>query len=652
MKPSHIVIKGVLFIFILTAILITSYFVYDNNLIAFGLNYALDEKIYLPIIVTPPYSRGYELVFASNQDGDFDLYTMNPDGTDVTKLVDLIGNEDEPDWSPDGKRIVFTKNGSSICILEVSTTSIHCLSPGFSPDFSPDGSKIVFSDGPSGHVEIFVMNSDGSSRIQLTDNYYYSSLYPKWSPDGGKIVYDYHHNLWIMNSDGTEKTRITNNYSTQWAFSASWSPDGNKLAFVYVAEEDYEIVEWGIFTIDTDGTNLMQVTDVFYDDEPEWSPDGQKIIFMSNQDGYKFDDYSYDIYMINPDGSFQTRLTSSINDEWSPDWNPAVTYDLDNPRGDIAFRRAYSSKAKIYTIKADGTYLTALYPLVNVFPGSYAWSNNGEKIAFEGGIGRNGDAPRYLYIMNADGTNLRKIIQLTPISRFFSGSDFSWSPDDSKIVFNKFEDSSLSEIYVINVDGTELKQLTNLNHNSVYPSWSPDGSLIGFFSNDSGGTYGNLFTINPDGTNLTQITSDYEVDVRGWSWSPDGTEIAYISNIGTGYSLYKINKDGSGKTEIFSTPDMPIYNFDWSSDGERIAFSGDVGSGTDIFVINSDGSNLIRLTYDSCWFPSWSWDNSKIAYESSSTRDIFIMNDDGSGKVNISNSYFYMEEMPKWRNEK
>jgi dipeptidyl aminopeptidase/acylaminoacyl peptidase len=83
-----------------------------NHLIGRSSDYYLGGTIYLPVIFngSPTYPVGITTIaFASNQDGDFDIYKMNPDGSGVTKLTNLPGNEDEPDWSPDGNKIAFTK---------------------------------------------------------------------------------------------------------------------------------------------------------------------------------------------------------------------------------------------------------------------------------------------------------------------------------------------------------------------------------------------------------------------------------------------------------------------------------------------------------------------------------------------------------------
>jgi Tol biopolymer transport system component len=650
MKKSHLLIRILFILLLVSTMSVIADRLNKNHLIGRSSDYYLGGTIYLPVIFngSPTYPVGITTIaFASNQDGDFDIYKMNPDGSGVTKLTNLPGNEDEPDWSPDGNKIAFTKDGNSICVLEVSYSVINCLRSGFSPDFSPDGTKIAFSDGPSGNVEIFVMNSDGSNVVQLT-NGDFSALYPKWSPDGKKISYEYYHNIWIMNSDGRSKYNLTTNQSYEWAFSASWSPDSKKLVFV---NDNSGYNKWGIYSINIDRTNLTLLTNTFYDDEPVWSPDGQKIIFMSNHNGYNYGDYTYDLFSINPDGSCLTRLTSSSYDEWSPDWNPVQLYKLPNPTGDIAFISLESTQhartSTLYTIKADGTQMMALYPLVDASENGFAWSNLGDKIVFEGGIN---DNPRNIYIMNADGTTLQNIYQKAPRTYV---TNLSWSPDDSKIVFDEYINSS-RELFVINPDGSGLAQLTYLNSISEDPSWSPDGTLIGFLSN-SNGSFKTLFSIYPDGSNPTQMTPTDEVFGWRWSWSPDGTKIAYVSLDGNNHRhIYIMNKDGTGKTDIFSS-DMNIESFDWCPDGEKIVFSGDIFPVRNIYIINSDGNNLTQLTYDELSEnPHCSWDSTKIAYNSKvgDITDIFTMNIDGTDKENITNGNFVWDVEPVWRKVK
>lgn len=178
-------------------------------------------------------------------------------------------------------------------------------------------------------------------------------------------------------------------------------------------------------------------------------------------------------------------------------------------------------------------------------------------------------------LMRADGHDVRPLT---------SGEDWnpSWSPDGKKIAFDRSNPSDGNrDIYVMNADGTGLKRLTSDPSFDADPEWSPDGRKFAFYRN------GDIYVMNAsDASGLTQLTSDGAHP----TWSPDGSRIAFWSGRSGTWGVYAMNANGSGLTHITSDT-MNASNPVWSPDGKSIAFQGDNG----IFVINPDGSNLRRV---------------------------------------------------------
>lgn len=253
----------------------------------------------------------------------FDIFTADPDGSDMVRLTDVSSySDEEPVWSPDGRKIAFVRHASS--------------------------------------TSLWVMNADGTDQKQLTDLGTDANCCRNiaWTPDGSKIGFFQRSSpqrFMTINADGTGLSEL-NALNGLGAYSVSWSPDGTRLAFSLMnADLDNNGVRWeaGIYTASASGTAVEEVVtgspsstpSTFY--RVKWSPDGSRLAFdaLANAD--------LTAYTVNEDGTGLSQISDVEGGEYSITWSP------DGSR--VAYVAQYhgggcpSPTRCLYTANADGT---------------------------------------------------------------------------------------------------------------------------------------------------------------------------------------------------------------------------------------------------------------------------------------------------------
>lgn len=272
-----------------------------------------------------------KIVFGSSRDGDREIYSMNPDGTEQTRLTSIAGEDSRPVLSPDGTRIVYQRVGEphlgnfEIYVMNADGTGQKRLTENATEDslpvWSPDGTKIAFNSRRlDPNADIMVMDADGSNVVNLTNAVAPAAedASPAWSPNGKKIAFHSRRDapagnieIYVMNADGSSQTRLTEN--TAFDAFPFWSPDGTKLSFTSMRDGNFEI-----YSMDADGSNQVNLTkNAGFDERSAWSPDGTKIAFNTSRDG------NFEIYSMNADGSNQVNLTNSPALEALGEWGRA-----------------------------------------------------------------------------------------------------------------------------------------------------------------------------------------------------------------------------------------------------------------------------------------------------------------------------------------
>lgn len=281
------------------------------------------------------------LAFASNRDGDYDIYYM-PNVCDPGSISQITFNNASdytPSLSPDGRTIVFSSNlAGDWDIFAVDTNGDNLINltadsaaDDLFPDWSPDGTQIAFTTNRDANWDVYVMNANGSHLRRLTTDDFFEGN-PSWSPDGTQIAYvkgrDDNRDIWVMDAAGTNQHAVV---ATRWAqYSPAWSPDGRTIAYVsnkidpnlpLSASGTYyphiHLTDPACFADDDTwlrcGRPLPSAT-VDTELDPAWLPDNRLVFGSVVTD-------NTDLYLVNvddPPGTVATQLTTNPADDRFP----------------------------------------------------------------------------------------------------------------------------------------------------------------------------------------------------------------------------------------------------------------------------------------------------------------------------------------------
>lgn len=282
------------------------------------------------------------IAFVSDRDGNYEIYSMEADGSDVFRLTQNDGDDLEPDWSPDGAQIAFRSYRGDTLLGDIYIMDAHGSNiinitnnphnDDRYPSWSPDGQWIAFSRMMPYSSDIYVVSRDGSDLRKIVDgNGDTFNIMPTWSPDGTEIMFSLNldptaviNEVYSINKvavDGSSQQRISAGaMSTNGNLDWSWAND-------QIAYFDFLVWGWAIYVVDKDITNVEPITTIVEDgsefhENPSWSPDGSSIVY----EGRVTRQLNSDIYIVDVTSRAITNLTASPDyTDIMPDWQPATT---------------------------------------------------------------------------------------------------------------------------------------------------------------------------------------------------------------------------------------------------------------------------------------------------------------------------------------
>ncbi|MES0361142.1 MAG: hypothetical protein ABUK20_09525 [Anaerolineales bacterium] len=281
----------------------------------------------------PDWARdGRTVVFSSDREGKYDLHLMTESGADERALAVSTTDDRQAHWfvqpplisdelavavgispPPYNLSVISTSGAQKTEVLK-SDESDDTM-----PDWSPNGKKLVFASNLFGNYDIYVLEVETNEIADQLTTHPGADMHPAWSPQGGEIAFeskrdDGDWDIWVIKEDGSELRNLTADLNSNEG-NPAWSPDGKQIVFSSDRDGDFDI-----FVMSAEGSGeTLQLSDLPGDEyHPTWSPDGEEIVFRSTNS----DSGQRQLFIMKSDGSALSQLIVSQANDDSPTWSP------------------------------------------------------------------------------------------------------------------------------------------------------------------------------------------------------------------------------------------------------------------------------------------------------------------------------------------
>jgi len=550
--------------------------------------------------------EGTNLAAALSPDGETlaidllgSIWVISDSNNVAHQITDELSDARQPDWAPDGQRIVFQayRDGNwHIWSIGRDGQGLRQHTFGLfddrEPAWSHDGSRIIFSSDRSGNYDIWELNVASSLTTQITKGPM-PDFAPVFSPDSSAIAYvrsqDPGEQIFVRQADGTE--RAVAQVEGEIA-GPSFSPDGSHLIFNEIGQGASRLLllELGVETSDNEPRTVSSSgEDVF----------PFRVAWISNNE-----------FLYTADGKIKHQRLLEDNlgslSQQSPEiveFEARVTFD----------REPYERRRRDF----DSTEPQPVRGIV-----SPSISPAGDAVAFVA-LGDLWFLPVTQAVGKTDSRNPSSSSRTIPVrltSDSFIELDPAFSPDGQQLAFVTNRASTL-DIWLRDLATGNEKQLTNLPGHELAPSFSPDGSKLAFLDEA-----GRVMAVEVDSGEVATLHTALRYPGRP-TWGPDGRTVAvaaltpYSGRFREGRNEFLlISLDGANDRLVSPFPHRSIgtRNYDgpiWAPGGRKIAFT---ASGAlwvvDVNPYGEPISPARRLTNELADSPSWTADTASIVY--------------------------------------
>ena len=267
------------------------------------------------------------IAFASDRDGDFEIFVMNIDGSGLQQVTHNKVDDVRPDWAPDGRKVVFSRQ-EELVVADVDKGTVCPLRfngarvAGTHPAWSPDGKWIAYAAGDCYGMAVTASRLSGGKHAWFADGAEtWVALDPTWTPDSRSVGYmDRDDEAFVVERlDRARGNSPPELFPWRRSQQAAFSADGESLVMSVGRggefDDDLPHHDYDLFVFADGAKRRIEASDPSTTLAGSWAPDSTRIVMYSNRAG------SFDIFTIGLHGEDVRRLTTHPSNDITPDWS-------------------------------------------------------------------------------------------------------------------------------------------------------------------------------------------------------------------------------------------------------------------------------------------------------------------------------------------
>ncbi len=594
----------------------------------------------------------------SGDDNNLDWDISSPPGAKITQIsIDV----DEGSWmdldvSSDGSTLVFSLLGD-IYRMPITGGSPVRIAEGLAwevqPRFSPDNSRIVFTSDRGGADNIWIMNSDGSDKRQLTKEKFRLLNQPSWSPDGQFIVAKKHFTtsrslgtgeIWLYHvsgGGGVALVKKPGESHQKELGEPTYAPDGKCIyytrnvtpgsQFIYAQDSNSDLFNIERYDLAT-GEVDTAVSGLGGSVRPAPSPDGKSIAFVRREATRS------KLYIKDIASGVERKIYDGLDQDMQETWGvyglyPNMAWTPDSQS------LVFWAGGKLRRISSDGGGASVIpfriqdtrgvsaapHPVIEVSPETFttrmsrfaAISPNGKQVVFES-MGK-------LYLQATSGGKAKRLTSTKIDREVFP----AWSRDGKRIVYVAWQDQKLAQIKTVSATGRSSKTVTKNPGHFSRPQFSPDGKTIVFEKNQGGYLTSSAWSENPGVYQVAASGGEIQrVSKNGFNPQFGADNQRIFMHAREDNKLQLISTDLYGEKKRLHANGVLTNRFSISPDGEYLAFRQNYAAfvmplmpGPQAVDVASDASALpvVRVSAGGGDYIHWSGNGEQLHWSEGST---------------------------------